>query len=121
MIKFMKYIKPINESSSSKIWAVIIKRENDTDFFRSMEISGIKYFTSELNAADYLIKYVNKYFNPHRKFEPMRDEDGTRFFLKVKENPDYKKALNYMKNYKGYQINIEEIDFSDVTYLNEFK
>lgn len=119
----MKHIKPINESiSNPKIYAVIVERQNDTDFFKSMYIDSTTYFSDELSAADYLIKYINKYFTPPvRKFEPMKEDDGTRLFIRVKDNPDYKKALNYMKKYRKEDIYIKEVKLSDSTYLSEFK
>lgn len=90
-----------------------------------MYIDSTTYFSDELSAADYLIKYINKYFTPPvRKFEPMKEDDGTRLFIRVKDNPDYKKALNYMKKYRKEEdkdIYIKEVKLSDSTYLSEFK
>lgn len=119
----MNHIKSIKESiNNTKIYAVIVERTNDTDFFRSMYIDNTVYFSNELNAADYLIKYINKYFPPPtKKFEPMKEDDGTRLFITVKDNPDFKKALTYMKNYyKKEKIYIKEVKLSDSTYLSEF-
>lgn len=103
----MRHIKSINESINFKIYAVIIEKENDTD---------TTYFSDELSAADYLIRYINKYFGPLKKFEPMKEDDGTRLFLRVKDNPDYKRALNYVKNYKSEKIYIKEVTLSDSNY-----
>lgn len=112
----MRHIKSINESINFKIYAVIIEKENDTDFYKSMYIHNTTYFSDELSAADYLIRYINKYFGPLKKFEPMKEDDGTRLFLRVEDNPDYKRALNYVKNYKSEKIYIKEVTLSDSNY-----
>ncbi len=118
----MKHLRSINESVLNfKIYAVIVERKNNTDFFSSMYIDNIKYFSDELNAADYLIKYINKYYEPLKKFEPMKEEDGTRLFLKIKDNPDYKRALNYVKNYRSEKIYIKEVSLSDSNYQDDLK
>lgn len=117
----MRHIKSINESINFKIYAVIVERKNTSGFFQNMYIDNTTYFSDELNAADYLIKYVNKYFGPLKKFEPMKEEDGTRLFLKVKDNPDYKRALNYVKKYRSEKIYIKEVTLSDSNYQGDFK
>ena len=113
----MKHLISINESKSKpKIYAVIFERTNTSDFFRSKYIDDIFYFSDELNAADYIIRNVNKYHDPVKKFEPMKEDDGTRLFLKIKDNPDYKKAINFMKNYKDTDVYIKEVNLEDDVY-----
>ena len=48
----------------------------------------------------------------------MRDNDGNRLFINVKENPDFKK---YIKTNLGDNIRIEKIEILDNKYLKSFK
>jgi len=81
-------IKKFNESTTDfkKLWCVVIRDEESY-----LYSSGC--FTSEILAADYLIKYVNSKFN--QEFEPFFDKDGNRFFTNLNENEDYEKCVDY--------------------------
>ena len=59
-------------------------------------------FKNKFDAADHFIKCINKLFD--QEFEPMKDEDGSRFFLDIYENPDYEKAIEYASNLDYYTI-----------------
>lgn len=107
----MKHIKKI---SNVDVYAFIETRTNDTDFFKSSYISNILLFKSEVNVVDFFIKYLNK--NHGCNFEPMKDNDGNRLFIKVSENKDYKKALKYCKDNLNNRFYIEEIKYSDDNY-----
>ena len=104
----MKYIQPLNESLN-KIYIVVHQEDNNSDFFKSkyIHMDDTKYFSTYEKACDYVIKYLNKYHG--QKFEPMTEDDGTRLFIKFKDNPDVKRALKYCKDIIDNNIYIKEI------------
>lgn len=99
-------IKRFNEShslqgieDSDKIYAFIVM--DNGGFIEEDESVA---FHSMFDAVDYYIRWVNDSFD--EDFEPMKDEDGTRFFTSVDENPDWEKCVEYAQE---NEINIELI------------
>ncbi len=83
-------IKKFNESiTDDNVYVVII-----TEVGGNISDSYSKCFDKEILAADYLIKWTNSYWE--EKFEPFFEEDGTRLFISVDENPDYQKCLKLL-------------------------
>ena len=77
-------------------------------------------FTTEMLAADYLIKRVNQFitdnksYTPYqwrgtdkKEFEPFYDTDGSRFFLTIDENEDYELCLEFLCDH-DFKFNIDE-------------
>ncbi len=88
----MKNLKSFNESSSTKVWMVII---TDVGGFINEEES--KCFLKKIDAANFYIKWINE--NYDTEFEIMSDDDG-RYFTSVDENPDFEESMAFMdENY----------------------
>lgn len=111
----MKVIKKINEYFDvNRVYIVTFYKVNDTDFFKSKYISEQLFFHSEMKAYDCVVRYLNREYNTN--FEVFFDDDGQRFCATLKENPDYKNIIEYMRK-KDISINVSEI--SDNSYLND--
>jgi hypothetical protein len=102
----MKRIKNFSESGeqTTKIWCVIIV-DPDSPFGIRSSYNHCPCFTSEMLAADHVIKYVNSRYD--QKFEPFLDKNGDRFFADIDENEDYDDCLEYCKD-EGIKIDIEQ-------------
>lgn len=94
-------IKKFNESANKpkEIFCVIV-----SDVGGFIEEENSVAFNNMLDATDYFIKYVNN--STDCDFEPMKDENGNRFFISAYDNPDWEKCLEYVDK---YEINIEII------------
>ena len=89
--KFNESWKKLSASwqEAPMIYCVVEHDEN----FNGNHYKRLQCFSSEMMAADYLIKYINYFHN--QKFEPYFDEDGNRFFSNVDENDDYGICCSY--------------------------
>lgn len=73
------------------IWCVLSKFE---DWAGQDSIKVIGCYSTEILAADKLIKYVNKHHKTN--FEPFFDND-VRLFTSVDENIDYERCVEYCR------------------------
>lgn len=103
----MKNLKSFNESlSQDEVYGVYFSSINESDFFKSSSIDKIKLFKTHIKAADHVIRYLNERYR--QNFEPMFEGDN-KLFLKVEDNPDYKKALDFIKENLKDLIYIEKM------------
>jgi hypothetical protein len=91
--KFSSLVKESSEEENEelsvrKIYLILIKKI-DNDDNQIIDEDKIVCFDKYLDAADYLIKWVNNKYNTD--FDEMK-EDGNRLFVTVDRNPDYIKA-----------------------------
>jgi hypothetical protein len=96
-------IKRFNESSSEEmikkwdndptIYCVIVRNSDFIDDVYNL----VHCFNSDMMAADYIIKYVNHYYN--QDFEVYYDNDGNRFFSSLDENEDYELCNAYCREH----------------------
>lgn len=84
----MKNLKSFNESSSTKVWMVIV---TDVGGFISEEQS--KCFLKKIDASNFYINWINE--NYDTDFEPTSDENG-RYFINVDDNPNFEEAITFM-------------------------
>ncbi len=82
-------IKKFNESNSLDNHVYLVYISYDGGISEEESIC----FDREILAADYLIKWINKIYG--KNFEPFFEEDGTRLFLNISDNPDYQKCIEF--------------------------
>jgi len=92
----MRYLNSYNESNNNNefVFILTIKTIEGGENYNETSILEQKCFRFEIDAVDYIIKYINKEWD--QKFEPMKEED-TRLFSRVEDNSDYKKALEFVR------------------------
>lgn len=71
------------------VWCVLVNFE---DWRGQDSVKVVGCYSTEMLAADKMIKYVNKYHKTN--FEPFF-ENGVRLFTSVEENPDYEVCVEY--------------------------
>ena len=103
----MKNILRFNESTQeTMIYSVIVYDSGYIDEEQSV------CFRTKIDAADYFIKWVNEVCE--KEFEPMKDENGDRFFTSADENEDFEKAIKFVEkeqeqSHGGYEIYLTEL------------
>ena len=89
---------------SKMIYCIIVS--DISGFIEDIEENNSAAYDNLLDAANHYIKWVN-YFED-TEFEPMKDEDGTRFFTSVEENEDWEKCIEHVEE-SGLNIKLIEI------------
>jgi hypothetical protein len=85
-------IKKFNESKDKEITEVHIVIMHDSR--RNIMEDECKCFYDKMKAANFIINEVNSEYD--QNFERFYDNDGSRFFLTIDENPDWEECLCYL-------------------------
>ena len=102
----MKKIKLFEEASNiNEVWIVNV-------VYYDGDVESTRVFSTKEKAVDFYIKEINKEFGV--RFEPMVDDSGIRNFHTADENPDFLRAVNYMKDRLRY-------DFTKRFYIDGYK
>ena len=96
----IKKFESYSTADAINVWCVLLSME---DWRGSDSIKCIGCYTTEMLAADRLIKFVNR--NYKQNFEPFF-EDNTRLFTDITQNGDYDECINFCEE-KSINIYID--------------